>query len=174
MSTYPIRRHAMALPLALAVSVVVLGGVAGAATLITGAQIQDGSVYGRDIHNGSVTGTDVTDASLTPTDYDGPVVGPAGPVGPAGQQGLPGVRGVQYDVGKAETLSPGEFSFHHAVPCPAGTRALGGGAGIDGDVGAVRMLGSAPLNGGAGWSSHVRNEGSTDITVYAWVVCARA
>ena len=175
MSTPFTRSRALALPLAAAVGVVVLGGVAGAATLITGAQIQDGSVYGRDVHNGSVTGTDVKDASLTPIDYDGPVVGPVGPAGPVGQPGLPGVRGVQYHVGGGNSISPGDFTVvGHTTPCPAGTKALSGGVGIDGAIGTARVLSSWPLNGGAAWSSYVRNEGSADITLCPWVVCAKA
>jgi hypothetical protein len=175
MSTSRIRRHAVALPLAVAVGVIVLGGVAGAATLITGAQIQDGSVYGRDLHNGSVNGTDVKDASLTPADYDGPVVGPTGPSGPAGPEGLPGVRGVQYHVGAGIPISSGDYTaVGHKLPCPAGTKALSGGVGIYGPVGTARVLNSWPLNGGAAWSSYVMNESGTSITLYPWVVCAKA
>jgi len=79
--------------------VVVLGlftGVAGAAQLITGA----------DIGNGTVTGKDIKDHSLLRRDFKsgqlprGPA-GPAGPVGPAGAVGDPGPAGPVGDPGPA-------------------------------------------------------------------------
>ena len=149
-----------------------VGGTATAATLITGAQIQDESVYSRDIANGTLSGTDVKDASLTPTDYDGPVVGPTGPTGPTGPAGPAGVRNVQYRVGQGDALPVGKHN-NLSVSCPADTRALSGGLSSTNPA-AARILASAPQNDGAGWAVSVRNEGSNWTTAYAWVVCATA
>jgi hypothetical protein len=165
-------RRRTTVALLVAAASLAVGGTATAATLITGAQIQDESVYSRDIANGTLSGTDVKDASLTPTDYDGPVVGPTGPTGPTGPAGPAGVRNVQYRVGKGIALDPGSNTTL-PVPCPAGTRALSGGLSSTNPA-AARILASAPQNDGVGWGVSVKNEGSAWTTAYAWVVCATA
>jgi hypothetical protein len=75
-----LRAPSPAMMVALIALFVALGGTAGAAILITGKQIK----------NGSVTGVDIKNKSLTPKDFRGSVQGPQGPQGPQGAQGLRG------------------------------------------------------------------------------------
>ena len=75
---------------------VALGGSATAATLITGAQIKNGSITGKDVKNSSVTGADVKNGALGSADlghvHEGSFKGAQGDQGPAGQAGAPGAR----------------------------------------------------------------------------------
>jgi collagen triple helix repeat protein len=176
---------------------IALGGTAGAAVLVTGKQIKDGSVSGRDIANRSLTGNDVRDRSLTPLDFDGSVqgpagpagpqgpagdkgergpagpsgpAGPAGPTGPAGPQGPSGVSGWEYrTVGR--TLKGGRAA-RWKVDCLGGKKALGGGVATDGHPFFTRVLETAPAGAATGWGVAVRNEDSAALTAYAWVICA--
>jgi len=62
---------------------------AGATSLITGADVQNGTLTGKDLKQGSVKFSDLSDKAkgkLT-------VPGPAGPAGPTGQQGPAGPEG---------------------------------------------------------------------------------
>ena len=84
---------------------VALGGSATAATLITGAQIKNGSITGQDIKNSSVTGGDVKNGTLGSADFGKSTKasskgsqgdrGATGQAGPAGGQGAPGPNGVK-------------------------------------------------------------------------------
>jgi len=83
---------------------VALGGSATAATLITGAQVRNGSISGKDVRNSSVTGVDVKNGALGSADFGKSTKasakgargeqGPAGQAGSAGGQGAPGPDGV--------------------------------------------------------------------------------
>jgi hypothetical protein len=68
---------------------------AGAAALITGKSVADGSLTSRDIRNSSLKGLDVRDASLSRADFSIDLTGPRGPVGPPGAQGTQGPQGLQ-------------------------------------------------------------------------------
>lgn len=82
--------------------VVATAGTAAVQALITGAQIQDGTIASRDIKNGTITRTDIGAATLSSLRGQrgaqgargavGPQ-GPAGPVGAAGPQGPTGGTG---------------------------------------------------------------------------------
>jgi hypothetical protein len=159
------------LVLAPAALVVGIGGTATAATLITGAQIQDGSVYSRDIANGTLTGTDVKDQSLTPTDFTGSLQGPAGPAGPAGPQGPAGVSGLQYIVNGVDI--PAGQTQTWGANCPPGKKVVGGGVSSN-DPYYARVVESAPQDNGAGWWIGLRNQNSSTLGAYAWAVCATA
>ena len=76
--------------------VLVTGGTAGAAKLLTG----------KDIKDNSITSADVRDRSLTPADFNGSVVGPAGPAGPQGAPGTPGAPGPKGDTGAIGPVGP--------------------------------------------------------------------
>jgi hypothetical protein len=71
--------------------IVAASGSALAATIITGANIKNGSVTGLDIKNGSLTGTDVKNSSLGTADLSATaraaLKGQAGAQGPAGPSG---------------------------------------------------------------------------------------
>jgi len=77
-------RPSPAMIIAIAALVVAGAGAGSAATtLLTGAQIKDGSL----------TGKDVKDKSLTTKDFKGSVAGARGPAGPAGSAGATGPTG---------------------------------------------------------------------------------
>ena len=89
---------------------------AGAAAVITGAQIK----------NASVTGKDIKDKSLTKKDFKGSVRGPRGLPGPQGVQGAQGPKG---DSGATTVRVRKAAGFDRAtVECQPGERATGGGA----------------------------------------------
>jgi hypothetical protein len=81
---------------ACAAVVLACGGSAAAATLITGAQVEDASLTGADVRDGSLTRADLAaEARTSATGTRGPrgKRGPRGFRGPAGQQGPPGING---------------------------------------------------------------------------------
>ena len=123
------RPHALttvaAVGLGLIVVGTVVGGPAGAANLITGKQIKDGTVAGRDVANGSLTGADVRDGSLTRRDFG---TLPQGPQGPGGPRGATGARGPAGPVGS--TGAPGPTG-------PTGPQDFRGLRGPNGDRGLV-------------------------------------
>ena len=57
------------------------------------------------------------------------------------------------------------------VRCPAGKKALGGGASVDNAN--VYLTTSAPLNDGTGWTVYFNNNSSIGVTVYGWAICAK-
>jgi hypothetical protein len=71
----------------------ITAATAGAASLITGADIQNGSVTGKDIKKGGVKLSDLSGkakASLAGVPGPGGPAGPAGAQGPVGPEGAPG------------------------------------------------------------------------------------
>lgn len=171
--------------------------VAGAAALITGKDVKDGSLRSADVKDRSLTGKDVKDGSLTRRDYTGPVeegptgpTGPQGPPGPQGAEGLPGTTGATGAQGATGPTGPQglagvrnvtvvssapvsvtwQSTVFWGVLCPAGTKALSGGiSGADGDV-----LETAPQDNGVGWWVGVYNSWPQTHSYTAWVVCATA
>jgi hypothetical protein len=150
------------------VATLVSAATAGAAAVITGAQIQ----------NNSVTGKDIKDKSLTRKDFKGAVRGPRGFQGAQGPKGDPG----------ATTLRVRATSGLERVTaaCQPGERAVGGGAhSVNGFIDA-----SAPaahpdaifVNTGitfqeytpTSWTAHAdgAEPPGTQADVTAWVVCA--
>jgi len=90
-------------------------GTAGAAAVIDGG----------DVKNGSLTGKDVKNRSLTPTDFRGSVRGPQGPAGPQGPPG-PVVLGRMTTVRASLSVPAGAVESVTAV-CPAGYGVVSGG-----------------------------------------------
>jgi len=119
---------------------------------------------------------------LVPLGQDGKFpasVGLAGPKGPKGDtgekgdtgpQGPAGLSGYGYylerrDIGAGVTVAC-------AVLCPAGQKALGGGASST-DPLKAKITESAPIiEEPNGWGVGVYNGGTTAISAYAWVICA--
>lgn len=88
-----------------------------------------------------------------PAGLTGPA-GPAGPTGPQGAQGLPGVSG--YEIVTEDYPVQGNESGALLVSCPAGKKALGGGAipfDSDGEffTSSKTMTWSVPQADGSGW-----------------------
>jgi hypothetical protein len=184
-------RSLTAVLLAVLVLSIGLGGTAGAVSLITGKQIKDGTVRGRDVGNGSLTGADVADKSLSPADFSGSVQGPPGPQGPAGPQGSRGLQGLQGTAGpqgaKGDPGVAGISGLRYVTSQAAsvgggskkglyiycdGQKVLAGGLSTNFFADQAQLVQSAPLNDGIGWYVSVKNEGSSDMTVYGWAICA--
>jgi hypothetical protein len=110
-----------------------------------------------------------------PTGQVGPTgpPGPTGPAGPAGPAGQNGISGWQYVVSDGQQVPHGSDRGVRA-DCPAGKKALGGGASST-DSFWARIAQSAPTDPGTGWVAIVANEASdnsVNVTAYAWVICA--
>ena len=157
---------------------------AGAAGMITGKQIKNGSLTGKDMHDSSLSGVDVRDGSLTAADFAGSLAGQPGPQGPRGAQGPTGPTGPAGPAGPAGPTGATFLSYQtvHAsvdsgkqallqVPCPAGSRATGGGVSASLNY-VLRTYQSAPLIDGSQWVIQVKNDSShNDLDVYGWAVC---
>lgn len=174
----PVRRGLGAVVLVAAVGLVSQVGAAAAAGLVTGREIEDGSIARADVRNGSLTGADVADGSLAPRDVGEDLrgeTGPEGPQGPAGspgEPGLPGVRGVVMVSASGLVAAPGSYRGGQAV-CPPGTKVLGGGYHATAPDGTVEIIQTAPMNDGRGWITSYRNTGSVDVTGQVWAICAQ-
>ena len=89
---------------------------AGAATLITGKQIKDGTVASADLKNNSVASVDVKDGSLALKDFS--TAAKTGLKGDKGDSGLPGAPGSSGSaapallIGAGGGVNPGATSFH--------------------------------------------------------------
>ena len=103
--------------LAAGVAILACAGSATAASMITGAQVRDGSL----------TGSDVRDRSLTPADFTGGTR--AVLTGPSGAQGAPGVRGTDGTDGRAGATGP------RGVQGPKGATGATGAPGPQGPAG---------------------------------------
>jgi hypothetical protein len=179
-----------------------LGGSAYAAGTITGKNIKDGTITGRDIKNRSLDAEKLSPAALTslanargpagtqgPNGANGPTgpqglkggtgpVGPKGDTGPAGPQGPAGPSGIsgwEVRVSDGVVVMPKVYNTAQAN-CPAGKKALGGGASTDSNLsagGATEVMTSAPTDDGTGWVVRsVNTSPETRSTIYAWVICA--
>jgi hypothetical protein len=93
------------------------GGTATAAQLITGKNVRNGSLTGADLKNGSVAAKELSDGVQALLEQGGPAgpkgdtgaTGPAGPKGDTGAAGATGPAGVKGDKGdKGETGDKGD------------------------------------------------------------------
>ncbi len=117
--------------LAIAAGALLLSATGGAvaATIITGADIKDGTVTTRDIKNSTLKTADFSAAAIAALEGDpGPAgpqgdPGPAGPPGPAGAAGAPGVSGWQ--LVSQSTSVPAGADGNAQATCPAGKKVLG-------------------------------------------------
>jgi hypothetical protein len=171
-----------------------LGGSAYAAVTVTGKAIKDGTITGRDVKNRSLGADKLsTKAVGSLAGRVGPAgprgergeQGPVGPTGPAGQKGEAGLAGAQgppgppgssgisgweYRVSPPLSVSGNGLAASTQVDCPAGKKALGGGGGSMSAY--TKLVTSAPSDAGTGWVVTYGNDGPSERTVYAWVICA--
>jgi hypothetical protein len=159
---------------AVALTVGLTGG-AGAAALITGAQIKDGTVAGVDVKDAGLNGLDVRDDTLTTADYDGDVTSPRGPRGDQGAPGADGVEVVGYAISPLTTVGGKKVGTADAF-CDPGQIAIGGGVRIVPSF-QVETLDSAPFGvpsplSGAGWTVRVENPTSSPAEFFSFAVCA--
>lgn len=121
----PSRKYRPSPSLVVAAVAIVLASVgsATAASLITGAQIRDGSLSGADIRDGSIAKTDLATSARAAATRRGPR-GPRGPrglpgvVGPAGAPGATGAAGPAGAPGAAG--APGTALAYAHVPITGG------------------------------------------------------
>ena len=151
--------------LALAIS------LSGAAFAVTTA-LPRNSVGPVQLKNNAVNSLKVRNSSLRAVDF-APGQIPKGPQGPAGPQGPPGANGYQVISGSGVSNSSSPKSQQQ--DCPAGKRAIGGGAVITGALTNTFLSNSRPTDAGTGWIATGRestggNAGSW--AVQTWVSCA--
>jgi hypothetical protein len=121
------------------------------------------------LKNGAVNSAKVKNASLRAADFARGQI----PVGPQGPAGPPGASALQLISGSGASNSSSPKSQQQ--DCPAGKRAIGGGAVITGSATNTFLSTSRPTDAGTGWIATGRestggNAGSW--AVQTWVVCA--
>jgi hypothetical protein len=127
--------------------VLVTAGTAGAAAMISGKQVKDGSLTGRD----------VKDRSLTAADFSGSVAGASG------------VSGWEHRIQRQDI--PANTYRSWEVRCTGTKRALGGGVSGSGRF-TLEINESAPAGEATGWAATATNEGGVPYSAYVWVICA--
>jgi len=124
------------------------------------------------LKNSAVNSAKVRNATLRAADF-APGQIPRGPQGSAGPQGPAGASGLQTISGSGPSNSTSPKSQQQ--DCPAGKRAIGGGAVITGSTTNTFLATSRPTDPGTGWIATGRestggNAGSW--AVQSWVICA--
>jgi hypothetical protein len=159
-----------------AVAVLSSATTAGAAAVIDGG----------DVRNGSLTGADVKNKSLSKKDFRGRVRGAPGPPGPRGAQGAQGPQGARGFPGPPGaagatnvTVREGPMSEGESTAsCNSGERAVGGG-GFTPESGGyifnstpVEAAGQTPTAWTASAASAAEDSFDEPVQVQAWVICA--
>jgi hypothetical protein len=200
MTIRPLDRRVPAVALAVTGLLVVGAPTVGAAALITGKDIKNGSLTGKDLRDDTLKGRDVRDGSLTTSDFRGLPAGPQGPTGPAGPTGATGEQGpagptgatgaagAQGPTGPAGVNGPAGLTYvtqgesitpspdliynyeYWSVGCPAGTKVLGGGV-SSANPDVVYVVQSAPLANGTGWRAGVLNRSASAQDSFVWAIC---
>jgi hypothetical protein len=140
---------------------------AGAAALIDGG----------DVKNGSLTGKDVKNKSLTKKDFRGSVRGPRGFTGPQGAQGVAGPAGAAGATNVTVRVGPIELG-QSTAPCNPGERAVGGG-GFTGDAGGYLYNSTPEQDAGqtpTAWTASAASAADATlddpVNVQAYAICA--
>ena len=163
------RKRHLGLLLVAATLVVSFAGSAGAALVVTGKHIKNGTVAGADVRNGTLKGVDVRAGSLSDADFATPVQGAAGRPGPTGERGTPGVSGLEY-VFAPVSLAPNGSTTPAFVECPGSKILLGGGFSSSDDQ-HLAIDDSRPEP--ELWFVRVKNTGPDTLDGYVWAVCSR-
>jgi hypothetical protein len=137
------KRTAFAVAAVIGGLAVVTAGTAGVEALITGAQIQDGTIKSRDVGNGAIRRVDIAPATVAS------LRGRRGPVGARGAQGAPGPVGAQGAQGPAGAQGSAGPAGPAGPPGPTGSTGATGATGEKGDPGAgVHVTGSVATAAG--------------------------
>ncbi len=96
--------------------------------------------------------------------------GPAGETGPAGAAGTNGVSGYEFVASVFRPVPSGMST--HALNCPSGKRALGGGYRLENGHDFVKVLWDTPIDGGLGWFLRIQNTIAQTHSVSMYVLCA--
>jgi hypothetical protein len=152
---------------------VALGGGAYAAM-----KVKPNSVGTKQLKDNAVTGDKVKDGSLKSGDFGAGQL-PEGQKGDKGEQGPPGPVAL-VTVRGAETAVANNTEAGATAACPAGMSATGGGASLDGTIGAD-VNGSYPTDGpdadvlpDDAWLINANNTTGSSKNVRAYVICAQA
>jgi Collagen triple helix repeat (20 copies) len=176
------RRPSAALVVAMAAFVMSVTGTATAASLITSAQIKDGSVRSSDVRDRSLSERDLSPKARNALRGK---QGPAGPQGPQGEQGQQGPQGAAGQDGQQGPQgAPGLSGFEvvtsssaptnagktRSVDCPAGKKLIATSGTVSqsphGHLGGSRPLDEDTAFAFAGDNPDVDNEWT--LTVYAY------
>jgi hypothetical protein len=142
-------------------------------------QLKRGAVVNAKIGANAVTSDKVKNGSLLKGDFKAGQLpaGPTGPEGPAGTAGAVGAVGISdYEIVSGASASGSGTVQGANVSCPAGKKAIGGGATTSvGAVGGPMVQKSRPFDNGGGWeatgveaSAYAGNWVTT-----AWAICAK-
>jgi hypothetical protein len=165
--------------IALAVS---LSGVGYAASVLPRnsvgtAQLRADAVVSAKVKNRSLRAADFARGQL-PRGPAGPA-GPQGPTGPQGSTGPRGPTGLPGTSGLEQLTSNGPSNSStlktHETACPAGKRAVGGGAALIGSISNTFLWESRPNDAGTGWIGggvESSDMNPNNWAVHVWVVCA--
>jgi hypothetical protein len=96
--------------------------------------------------------------------------GPAGEAGPAGPAGTDGVSGYEFVASVFRPVPSGVST--HALSCPSGKRAMGGGYRLENGHDFVKVLWDTPIDGGLGWFLRLQNSIAQPHSVSMYVLCA--
>jgi hypothetical protein len=119
-------------------------------------QIRTNGVGSSEIKKNAVTAKKVKDGSLLATDFAAGQI-PAGAKGATGAQGIQGIQGIPGPAGVVGavtvkrtdfTVAAGFASTGTTITCPAGTRAIGGGAYFGNAGSDMALITSAPYSSG--------------------------
>jgi hypothetical protein len=124
-------------------------------------QLKSNAVNSAKVRNGTLRGVDFAAGQI-----------PAGPAGPAGPQGPPGASGLQLISGSGASNSTSPKTQQQ--DCPAGKRAVGGGAVITGSGANTFLSTSRPTDPGTGWIATGREAtggNAGNWAVQTWAVC---
>jgi hypothetical protein len=185
-----IRRHlSFANVASLLALVFAMGGTGYALTIpknsVGTKQIKTNGVGSSEVKKNAVSAKKVKDGSLLAADFKAGQI-PAGAKGATGAPGAPGVVGAVTVVRDEFTVADSVNSTGLQVPCPAGTKAIGGGAALDSTgvedinltVSRPFRTGGDPPNDGQSFDAwrvvfHNPVGGTASTGAKAYVVCAQ-
>jgi hypothetical protein len=96
------------------------------ATVITGADIKDGTVTTKDVKNSTLKTADLSAAAIAALEGDPGPAGPQGAPGPAGPPGATGAPGISgWELVSNSTSVPAGVDGDVTATCPTGKKVLG-------------------------------------------------
>jgi hypothetical protein len=157
------------------------------------AQLKNNAVVASKIKNNAIVSSKIKNGSLKAIDFaanqlpkgpkgDTGPTGPAGDKGDKGDKGDPGANAATNVVVRTQSFgstAAGSWTVFR-VDCHAGERAVGGGAGFNGNAGKEELQQSYPAKGTAratdgdtptGWFSIIKNNTGSALVSTGYVVC---
>jgi hypothetical protein len=107
--------------------VLAMGGTATAASMVTSAQIKDGTIAAKDIKRGAIGPAQLSLAAKAGMQGATGSQGPAGPAGALGAPGAPGLAGIERVESAHFSLAPGQYSPNVTANCSPGKVVIGTG-----------------------------------------------